>query len=327
MNLKILALTALIPLSLSTAHAFDMGEFKDRMTDELKKYPQYEKAVEKAEELTNKAVELSNKGINSTKDYFELLADDYSEKYERAQGNPMPTKTGLKLYDLGAYNVLLDCADRTASIVFYDEKIDTGNFKRKDRFYKAKAIPDECEPKSTGTYKWSGKPTYDRGHLAMANVFDYSETAMKQANYMVNVVPQISSINRQGSWREVEKRMECMRTPTFIGNGKTLTTIAGVVWGNDPTDDHFLKSHGQKTPSQLFKIVVHRTPSGNKTYAWVFPNDHEEVGNVNVDDLLVSPRYIEQITGYRELRDLVPADNYEVIANKTPNMMYGCDLS
>mgnify|MGYP000412759536 CR=1 FL=1 len=276
----------------------------------LQERPEYQKAAESIQGMVNAKSEGTDSPIHNA-----------------ALNLPVSAVTGLHEYDFGVFKALMNCDDRTASIVWRTERLDTGNFDRYNRFFIDPNLPKKCQPKSTGTYKWSGNPSYDRGHLSDSNGFDYSDEAIRASNLMINVVPQISSINQRGSWREVEKRVECMRTPRFIGDGKSLTTISGVIWGDDLSDDHFLASHGQKTPSQLFKIVVERNPSGNKSYAWIFPNDRLEPKRVNVDNYLVSPEQIERVTGYKQLRLLVPEDVYQTVAPKTPNLVNGCDLS
>lgn len=295
--------------------AYDLSSIINSAADiakELQKRPEYQKAAESIKSMMTASEEEVNVTGSIKNAALEL---------------PASAVSGLHEYDLTFYKVLLKCSDRTASIAWREERVDTGNEERFDRFFINPDIPHECQPKSTGTYKNAGKPSYDRGHILGTNAFDYSQAAMYQSNLMLNVVPQISSINRNGSWREVEKRIECMRTPKYIGDGKSLTTIAGVIWGDDVSDDYFIKSHGQRTPSKLFKIVVEKNPRGVKSYAWVFPNDRLEKGRVNVDDYLVSPEYIENLSGYQQLRQLVPADAYTTIAPKTPNLINGCDLS
>ncbi|HIG39559.1 MAG TPA: hypothetical protein EYQ14_03340, partial [Gammaproteobacteria bacterium] len=37
---------------------------------------------------------------------------------------------------------------------------------------------------------------YDRGHLVPANHLDYSKKAIKQSNYMTNILPQAANMNR-----------------------------------------------------------------------------------------------------------------------------------
>lgn len=301
--------------------AFDLEEIKAaaiRAAESVKQTPHYKDAVKSTEKLS----EIVTEYAGSAGSMLGMSEDVVPEVV-----NPKAAVAGMVMYDLGVYKALLKCSDKTASIVWRQDKVDSGNVARYDNFYINKKIPRECQPESTWTYKWSGKPTYDRGHLLDANGFDYDKQAMYAANYMFVITPQLSKTNRTGSWREIEKRMECFRTPRYIGNGKSMTTIAGVVWGDNASDDHFVKSHGQKTPSKLFKIVVQESPEGVKSYAWVVPNDRLESPNATVDDYLVSPEYIEQITGYQELRMLVPESTYKTVAPKTPNLMNGCDLS
>ena len=85
--------------------------------------------------------------------------------------------------------------------------------------------------------------TWFRNHL------DYSSAAIKATNNMTNILPQVANMNR-GAWLETEEIVERYRDIS------ELLVIGGVIWGNNPSDDYFVKSHGVKTPDAYWKVVI-----------------------------------------------------------------------
>jgi endonuclease G len=90
------------------------------------------------------------------------------------------------------FTLWLDCNRRGTVKFRYNAQRDTGSFKRNSRFFLDPNVPSECQQTSTKAYG-SG---YDRGHLVPANHLDYSESAIKAANTMTNILPQASNMNR-----------------------------------------------------------------------------------------------------------------------------------
>src|SRR5690606_35231289 len=97
-------------------------------------------------------------------------------------------------------------------------------------------VPKECQQTSAKGY---GRG-YDRGHQVPANHLDASAVAIEQSNYMTNILPQVSQMNR-GAWKLTEEIVECYR------DIDELLVIGGVIWGNNEKDDFFVQSHGVKT--------------------------------------------------------------------------------
>jgi endonuclease G, mitochondrial len=90
------------------------------------------------------------------------------------------------------FTVWHDCDKRGAVKFRYNAQHDTGSFNRLSSFYLDRNVPTECQQTSTKAYGLG----YDRGHLVAANHMDYSATAIKQSNFMVNVLPQAATMNR-----------------------------------------------------------------------------------------------------------------------------------
>lgn len=227
------------------------------------------------------------------------------------------------------FTAYVDCSDRTASFIVRDEKVDTGNYPRPPSFYYSNSLPKKCQPLSLRPYHSPIRLKYDRGHEADSNSYDFSPIALHRGNYMYTVAPQIAQTNRRGSWRRIEKIMECYRIPKYIGHGNSIRTIAGVVWGDNPRADLFLKSHGQKIPAYYFKIVVFHENGLDSAYAWLVQNEHVETKSEakNIDAELVTVNQLVQMTGYNEIKEYVPKDVYFKKAVKSPPFLRGCDES
>ncbi len=75
-----------------------------------------------------------------------------------------------------------------------------GNVARKNNF---KADPDLPRAISPSIYTKSG---FDRGHLAPAADFSWSEQAMAESFYMSNISPQVPAFNR-GIWKKLEDQV------------------------------------------------------------------------------------------------------------------------
>lgn len=222
---------------------------------------------------------------------------------------PVSAET-LKL-DYEGFTVWLDC-DRRGPVRFqYNAQRDSGNHKRKSSFYIDKNVPEHCQQTSVKSYKADGQ-RYDRGHLVPANHLDYSKTAIKQTNFMTNILPQAANMNR-GAWLRTEEIVECYR------DRQELLVMGGVLWGNDNSDDFFLDSHGVETPFAFWKVII----KGDDVISWIVPNSQGAKRKM-LDSYLVPISEIEQLTGVNvpvndNLKDFVP--------NKSWGKPKSCDLS
>ena len=66
---------------------------------------------------------------------------------------------------------------------------------------------------------------------------------------MTNILPQAANMNR-GAWLLTEEIVECYR------DLEPLDVWGGVIWGDNPVDDHFIESHSVKTPDAFWKIII-----------------------------------------------------------------------
>ena len=191
-----------------------------------------------------------------------------------------------------SWEILYNCEKRGYEFFQYSTSPNSGDLKRFKPFHQESRLPKRCQQFSTDTYKLpkGSKITYDRGHGGKhQNLVDFDIDIMMQTNSMANIVPQASKLNRYGAWRETEVLTQCWRE---FG---TLTVYGGNIWGNDKSNDHFLKSHGVVTPDYLFKVIKYHDGIVN---AWIFPNDNKP-RKANMNNYLVSPKKISDITGFK----------------------------
>jgi len=183
------------------------------------------------------------------------------------------------------FTVWLDCEKRGAVKFRYNAQHDAGSEARSKSFKLDPNVPADCQQTSTKGYGHS----YDRGHLVAANHLDHSEVAIRQSNYMTNILPQVSNMNR-GAWLLTEEIVECYR------DIDELLVIGGVIWGNNPAFDYFVQSHGVQTPVAFWKVIIRGTGQDERAIAWIVPNSPEATKR-NLDRYLVSVDELERVTG------------------------------
>ncbi len=184
--------------------------------------------------------------------------------------------------DYDGFTLWLDCKERAAVKFRYTAHLDTGSEPRREKFAFDPELPRECQQTSTKAYGHN----YDRGHQVPANHLDHSAVAIKQSNYISNILPQAAGMNR-GAWLLTEEITECYRD---LGD---LLVLGGVIWGDNAADDFFVGSHGVRTPDAFWKVIIR---GNDDVIAWIVPNS-QEARRENLDDYLVSVAEIERLTG------------------------------
>lgn len=209
------------------------------------------------------------------------------------------TKTGiiqqgnLLEVDYEGFTIWLDCLQRAPMKFRYNVQRDNGNEARAKDFSLDPSVPRECQQTNTAAYGHG----YDRGHQVPANHLDASSVAIKQSNYMTNILPQAAQMNR-GAWLQTEEIIECYR------DIDELLIIGGVIMGNNPADDYFIQSHGVKTPDAYWKVIILGTGQDERAIAWVVPNTTEATRK-HLDSYLVSVDELERVTG-----ETIPVADY-----------------
>lgn len=198
--------------------------------------------------------------------------------------------------DYNGFRLIYDCTDRTALHYRYTLQADTGSAARPSSFTFDPTLPAGClQQTSTASYE-SVHPGYARGHLVMSNHMDSDSALIRRANYMTNIVPQVSGFNR-GIWLEAETVAECYRDLAPV------QVYGGVVHGDTASDtnDFYLSSHGIRTPEFLWKALITTDPAtgAGKAIAWLIPNT---TGLGALDRYIVSIAELEQRLGAASVR-------------------------
>lgn len=220
--------------------------------------------------------------------------------------------------DKGGFKLTYDCSNRTALRYEYTLSTDTGSAARPSSFYTDPDLPSGCLQQTTTASYASVKTGYDRGHLVTSNHMDASSTYIKRANYMTNIVPQISSFN-QGIWVQAENVAECYRDIAPV------TVYGGVTYG-DTSNDYFLSSHGIRTPEYFWKTIITTDPStgATKAISWYIPNRE---GLSTLNSYIVSIAQLETILGASRVGITATAAVKAQKPTTTWALPSGCDLS
>lgn len=317
MNKKLLTSLGITGSLLFSAVYFDLIEYKDNVI-KVKFY--------KGAELNKKTpkTETKNNEVVSENKSEDNITDTSEQDIEvNTQNNEKYVTINFEHYELE-----FNCERGGYNHFAYTTVPDNGELNRYPTFHGYKEIIKSCNyqgevakaSQNTDTYKSpKGKPTYDRGHGVHQNIWDHNKEYMKQTNYMINIVPHESKQNRQGLWRYTEKLTECLRGDKN-SKGKKLYVIGGNIWGNDTSNDYFVKTHNVQTPDELFKIIINEEE--NLAYSWIIPNNNI-ANSRNANDYVVSIADIENAIGY-QFADI--PSNLRHVKQSTPALPKGCSL-
>lgn len=155
-----------------------------------------------------------------------------------------------------------------------------GHHSRNDHFRKDPNVLTETAKPTD--YAHSG---YDRGHLAPAADFRYSQKAMDESFYMSNMSPQTPAFNR-GMWKGLENKVR-----EWVTKKKKLYLISG------PILKKYLRKIGKdnriSVPKQFYKIILDLDPKHPHAIAFLMPN---KLCQGFYDDYRVSIDEIEALT-------------------------------
>jgi endonuclease G len=157
-----------------------------------------------------------------------------------------------------------------------------GNADRQDDHFK----PDDLVSAGSALptdYLGSG---YDRGHLAPAADFIFSENALAETFYMSNMSPQKPEFNR-GIWKELEQKVRF-----WIKKEKILYIVAGGVLKNGLSK--IGKQNKITVPDYFYKIIVDLEAPEIKAIAFLMPNEGSQFP---LQNFVVTIDEIEKQTG------------------------------
>ena len=235
----------------------------------------------------------NNASVSQTKWEDYLLTDPYliiegCKEYNEGSA-PITTITNLNFKDLRPtfngelvkhthYSLSYSEKHEQAEWVFYEinkERI-LGLVKRTDDFRSDKSISTNSA--SLEDYKSTG---YDRGHLAPAEDFSFSTSAMSESFYMSNISPQHPSFN-YGIWKDLEDLVRKW------GANNTLYVVSGPVFGSCIST---IGSNNVCIPESYYKVIY--DPSEKKMIAFVMPN---EKGIKSLKEYVCTVADLEKIT-------------------------------
>lgn len=149
-----------------------------------------------------------------------------------------------------------------------------GNADRENSRFRPDPVLEGKPRSELSDYRGSG---FDRGHMAPAGDFKFSQQVMDESFFLSNMVPQYGRTFNQGIWAELEdlvrewvkKRGECwiITGPMFYDPlEEDPATADGMV--------HYetVGSNDVAVPTHLYKIVVAKKDSGWQAIAFVFEN-------------------------------------------------------
>ncbi|QKW56750.1 DNA/RNA non-specific endonuclease [Stenotrophomonas sp. NA06056] len=217
----------------------------------------------------------------------------------------------------GGFVLTYDCSIHSATRYEYTLVADTGSAARPSSFYRDPDLPAGCLGQTSTSSYASVQSGYDRGHLVTSNHMDYDATYIRRANYMTNIVPQVSSFN-QGIWVKAENVAECYRDIAPVD------VYGGVVYG-DASNDYFLASHGIPTPEFFWKTIITKDPNTGtaKAISWIIPN---ETGLGSLDSYLVTIADLEELLGASYVAINAPASLKNMLPSTSWPLPSGCDL-
>jgi len=152
-----------------------------------------------------------------------------------------------QVIDKGYYQICYDYTMKGAKYVGYTldgSKVNSGNIKKRPRFYSDKAIPRQY--RTTSKAYTHNEFHADRGHLAPDASFDWSKKSLHSVYSMANIIPQYKWVNRK-TWVKAEKYER--KVAVNLGH---VTVINGVIYGSHPK--HLRKS-GIAYPIGYWKML------------------------------------------------------------------------
>lgn len=139
-----------------------------------------------------------------------------------------------------------------------------GTSKRKNNFHDDTDIPLEHR----STVKEYLKSGFDKGHLAPAGDFSYSDSAMSDSFLMSNMMMQNSNMNRH-VWNLLEQFSRKM-----VDKYEYVYIITGTIFSATPKVVNTVS-----VPSYMYKIIIN--PKRNKILAFLIPNEKTELSFSN----------------------------------------------
>tara|TARA_B100000767_G_scaffold266165_1_gene283170 strand:+ start:1589 stop:2911 length:1323 start_codon:yes stop_codon:yes gene_type:complete len=188
-----------------------------------------------------------------------------------------PTNNG-ELVQHTHYSLSYSEQHEQAEWVFYTIKKERilGLVNKSNNFRRDKLITTKSA--SLDDYSSTG---YDKGHLAPAEDFSFSTSAMSESFYMSNISPQHPSFNR-GIWGSLESLIRKW------GANSTLYVVTGPVFGSCNST---IGLNNVCIPESYYKVIY--DPSAKKMIAFILPN---EKGTKSLKEYVCTVDYLQRVT-------------------------------
>ncbi|MFD2933633.1 DNA/RNA non-specific endonuclease [Spirosoma flavum] len=154
-----------------------------------------------------------------------------------------------------------------------------------DRKYE-QFMPDPTVEKGTAVPSDYTRSGYDRGHLAPAGDFKFSQRIMRETFFMSNITPQAPQFNR-GIWKELE---ELVRTWAIRDKGVYVVT-GPVLKPGLPTIG---KANEISVPEKFYKVILYCNKPDIRMIGFLLDN---EASTNSLREFVVPIDRIEQLTG------------------------------
>jgi endonuclease G len=140
---------------------------------------------------------------------------------------------------------------------------------------------------------------FARGHMAPAEDFSRSKTAIKSTFILSNVVPQRQGVNG-GRWAQLE-----LIVRNLARQAGRAYVFTGPIYEDDRVD--VIGAHEVGVPTHTFKVILTIGPADEKKmYAVIMPNDEDVDQSVNA--FVTTVRAVEQKTGFNFFSALPAAE-------------------
>lgn len=158
----------------------------------------------------------------------------------------------------------------------------TGDAERKNEQF----TPDPAVPIGTASPSDYTRSGYDRGHLAPAGDFKYSQRMMRETFLMSNITPQEPQFNR-GIWKELEEQV---RAWAVRDNG--LYVVTGPVL--KPGLSTIGRTNEVSVPQKFYKVLLYCNKPDIRMIGFLLDN---EPSSSSLKQFVVPVDQIEQLTG------------------------------
>lgn len=203
------------------------------------------------------------------------------------------------------YTLAYDEETEQAEWVMYrltDKQLYQGKARRTDNFREDPSVTSGSA--SLADYTRSG---YDRGHLAPAGDFKWSDSAMSSTFYLSNMSPQLPGFNR-GIWKELEEKTRKQAKQDheiYVVTGPVFKTTTSTIGPNEVV-----------IPTHYFKVILDIYPPEYKAIGFIL--EHEKTQKP-LRHFAVTVDSVESFTGI----DLFPSlpDSVETPLEADFNML------